>query len=118
MTFAGLMIIGLLAIGGFLSVRDWINSKRCNRHASFGRCKRCEEEAAANLKAIAEEEAETERKRLEIEQIFEEMDIASREELMAIVVERVQRLHLLAGNLELKEAVVKLYKKRGRTCND
>ena len=113
MLIIGWLIVGLLLlISGFLSLRDWFRSKYCQRHGSFGNCRRCDEDAASKFIAEAKERAEVERTRLEVAEIFQNMDEALRIELMAIVVERVERLHLLMGPDGLEQAVVTLYRKR------
>jgi hypothetical protein len=88
MILAGWLFIGLLVASGFLSLRDWFRSKRCQKHGGFGRCRRCDEDAALKSRAEAEERAEAERKRLDITKIFQNMDEKLRAELTAIVMER------------------------------
>lgn len=90
---------------------DLFRSKRCYRHGIFGRCRRCEEEAAARVKAEAEARAEAERQRIEIEETFKNMDEAKRDELTTLVKERAKREDLLVGPGDLEAAVVKMYKK-------
>jgi hypothetical protein len=114
MILAGWLFIGLLVASGFLSLRDWFRSKRCQKHGGFGRCRRCDEDAALKSRAEAEERAEAERKRLDITKIFQNMDEKLRAELTAIVMERAERLHLLVGSDGLEAAVVRLYRKRQR----
>jgi hypothetical protein len=114
MILSGWLIVGLLVISGFLSLRDWFRSKRCQKHGSFGRCRRCDEDAVSQSRAEAEERAEAERKRLDVTKTFQNMDEKLRGELTAIVMERVERLHLLGGAHGLEAAVVTLYRKRQR----
>jgi len=90
---------------------DLFRSKRCNPHGIFGRCRRCEEEAAARVKAEAEARAEGERQRIEIEETFKNMDEAKRDELTTLVKERAKREDLLVGPGDLEAAVVKMYKR-------
>lgn len=93
----------------FLS--DLLSSKRCRSHGVFGRCRRCEEEAAARVKAEAEARAEAERQRMEIEETYRSMDQAKRDELTTIVKERAKREDLLIGPGDLEAAVVRMYKR-------
>ena len=57
-------LVALFIAYWFLS--DLLRSKRCRSHGVFGRCRRCEEEAAARVKAEAKARAEAERQRTEI----------------------------------------------------
>ena len=52
----------------YLFLTDLLRSKRCRSHGVFGRCRRCEEEAAGRVKAEAEARAEAKRQRMEIEE--------------------------------------------------
>ena len=61
----GWLIFSLLALG---YVGNWLQSKRCGPHGVFGRCRRCEAEAAAKARAEAETKAEAEHRRKEIEE--------------------------------------------------
>jgi uncharacterized membrane protein YccC len=90
---------------------DLLRSKRCRSHGVFGRCRRCEEEAAARVKAEAEATAEAERQRMEIEDTYRNMDQTKRDELSTLVKTRAQREHLLIGPGELEAAVVRMYKR-------
>lgn len=114
MILAGWLIVGLLVVSGFLSLRYWFRSKRCEKHGSFGRCRHCDEDALSQSRFEAEERAEAERKRLDVTNIFQNMDEKLRAELTAIVMERVERLHLLVSSHGLEAAVVTLYRKRQR----
>lgn len=114
MILAGWLIVGLLVVSGFLSLRDWFRSKHCQKHGGFGRCRRCDEDASSKSRAEAEERAEVERKRLDVTKTFQNMDEKLRAELTAIVIERVERLHLLVGSDGFEAAVVTLYRKRQR----
>ncbi|HWE84810.1 MAG TPA: hypothetical protein VG267_07685 [Terracidiphilus sp.] len=111
---AGWLIVGLLLVSGFLSLKDWFRSKRCQKHGGFGQCGRCDEDAASKSRAEAEERAEAERKRLDVATTFQNMDEKRRAELTAIVMERVERLHLFVGSEGLEAAVVRLYRNRQR----
>jgi hypothetical protein len=103
---------GLLALLlAYLYISDWFCSKRCGPHGVFGRCRRCEEEAAARAKAEAEEKAEAERQRLDIEETYRNMDETLRNELTAIVLERADREHLVIRSGDLEAAVVRIYRR-------
>lgn len=93
----------------FLS--DLLKSKRCYPHGVFGRCRRCEQEAAARVEAQAEAQAEAERQRLEIEETYKNMEEAKRDELTTFVKERTKREDLLIGPGDLEAAVVRMYKR-------
>jgi len=98
-----------------LSIAYWflsdLFSKRCS-HGVIGRCRRCEEEAAARVKAEAEAKAEAKRQRIEIIDIYWTMDEAKRDELTALVKERAERENLYVGGPEdLEAAVVRLYER-------
>lgn len=90
---------------------DLFRSKRCYPHGVFGRCRRCEEEAAARVKAEAEARAEAERQRMEIEETYKNMDEAKRHELTTLVKERAKREGLIIGPGDLEAAVVRMYKR-------
>ena len=94
-------------------LRDLFRSKRCYPHGAFGRCRRCEEEAAARVKAEAEAEARAEavRQRMEIEETYKNMDEAKRDELTTLVKERAKREDLAIGPGDLEAAVVRMYKR-------
>jgi len=92
-------------------LRDLFRSKRCYPHGAFGRCRRCEEEAAARVKAEAEARAEAVRQRMEIEETYNNMDEAKRDELTTLVKERAKREDLAIGPGDLEEAVVRMYKR-------
>jgi hypothetical protein len=106
-------LLALFIAYWFLS--DLFRSKRCYPHGVFGRCRRCEEEAAARVKAEAEAKAEAkaeaERQRLEIEETYKNMDEAKRDELTTLVKERAKREHLIIGPGDLEAAVVRMYKR-------
>ncbi len=102
-------LLALFAAYWFLS--DLLRSKRCRSHGVFGRCRHCEEEAAARVKARAEARAKAERQRMEIEETYRNMDEAKRDELTAIVEERAKRGDLLIGPGDLEAAVVRMYKR-------
>ena len=102
-------LLALLVAYSLLS--DLLRSKRCYPHGVFGRCRRCEEEAAARVKAEDEARAEAERQWMEIEQTFKNMDEAKRDELSTLVKERAKREDLLIGPGDLETAVVKMYKR-------
>ena len=102
-------ILALLIAYSLLS--DLLRSKRCYPHGVFGRCRRCEEEAAARVKAEDKARAEAERQRMEIEETFRNMDEAKRDELTTIVKERAKREDLLIGPGDLEAAVVKMYER-------
>jgi len=102
-------LLALFVAYWFLS--DLFRSKRCYPHGVVGRCRRCEEEAAARVKAEDKARAEAERQRIEIEQTFKNMDDAKRDELCALVKERAKREDLLIGPGDLEAAVVKMYKR-------
>lgn len=112
MNLAGWLIVALLIAYGFFSIKDWLRSKRCQKHGVFGRCRRCDEDAASKARAEAEEIAEAERQRLDIAETFQNIDETLRAELTAIVMERAKRLHLLVGSGDLEAAVVTVYRKR------
>lgn len=92
-------------------LRDLFRSKRCYPHGAFGRCRRCEEEAAARVKAEAEARAEAVRQRMEIEETYKNMDEAKRDELTTLVKERAKREDLAIGPGDLEAAVVRMYKR-------
>jgi hypothetical protein len=102
-------LLALFIAYWFLS--DLFRSKRCYPHGVFGRCRRCEEEAAARVKAEAEARAEAERQRLEIEETYKNMDEAKRDELTTLVKERAKREDLIIGPGDLEAAVVRMYKR-------
>jgi hypothetical protein len=102
-------LLALIIVYWFLS--DLLRSKRCSSHGVFGRCRRCEEEAAARVKAEGEARAEAESQRMEIEEIYRNMDEEKRDELTTIVKERAKREDLLIGPGDLKAAVVRMYKR-------
>lgn len=102
-------LLALFIAYWFLS--DLLRSKRCRSHGVFGRCRRCEEEVAARVKAEAEARAEAERQRAEIEETYRNMDEAKRDELTTIVKERAKREDLLIGPGDLEAAVVLMYKR-------
>ena len=105
----GWLIVSLLALAYFC---NWFHSKRCQAHGVFGRCRRCEEEAAVKAQAEAEARAEAERQRLDIEETYKNMDETLRDELTAIVVERARREDLLIRPGDLEAAVVRIYRRR------
>jgi hypothetical protein len=84
MSWLGWLLAFLIA---YWFLGDLFRSKRCYTHRDFGRCRRCEEEAAARVKAEHEAKAEAERQRMEIEENFKNMDEAKRDELTTIVKE-------------------------------
>ena len=92
MSWLGWLLASFVAYW-FLS--DLFGSKRCYPHGVFGRCRRCEQEALAKLKAEAEARAEAERQRLEIEETYENIDEAKRDELITVVKERAERRRVL-----------------------
>ncbi len=96
---------------GYWFLCDLFKSKRCYPHGVFGRCRRCEEEAAARVKAEAEARAVAERQRMEIEDTYKHMDEAKRHELTTLVTERAKREDLFIGPGDLEAAVVRLYKR-------
>src|ERR1039458_10135415 len=98
-------LLALFIAYAFLS--DLFRSKRCYPHGVFGRCRRCEEEAAARIKAGAE----AERQRLEIEEAYKNMDEAKRDELTTLVKERAKREDLFVGPGDLEAAVVRMYQR-------
>jgi uncharacterized membrane protein YccC len=102
-------LLALFIAYWFLS--DLLRSKRCRSHGVFGRCRRCEEEAAARVKAEAKARAEAERQRTEIEETYRNMDEAKRDELTTIVKERAKREDFLIGPGDLEAAVVRMYKR-------
>lgn len=102
-------LLALFIAYWFLS--DLFRSKRCYPHGVFGRCRRCEEEAAARVKAEAEARAEAERQRMEIEETYKNMDEAKRDELTTLVKERAKREDLVIGLGDLEAAVVRMYKR-------
>jgi hypothetical protein len=104
-----LWLFALLVAYSFLS--DFIKSRRCGLHGEFGRCRRCELEAAARLRAEAKARAEAARRRMEIEETFKTMDQAKRNELTALVKARAQREDLLLRPGDLEAAVVRMYEK-------
>jgi hypothetical protein len=110
MSWLGWLLVFFIFIAyWFLS--DLFRSKRCFSHGVLGRCRRCEEEAAARVKAEAETRAEAERQRIELEETFKNMDEAKRDELTTLVKERAKREDLLVGPGDLAAAVVKMYKR-------
>jgi hypothetical protein len=102
-------VLALFIAYWFLS--DLFRSKRCYPHGVFGRCRRCEEEAAARVKAEAEARAEAVRQRMEIEETYKNMDEAKRDELTTLVKERAKREDLFIGPSDLEAAVVRMYKR-------
>ena len=92
-------------------LNDLFTSKRCYRHGGFGRCRRCDEEAAARAKAEAEARAEAIRQRMEIEETYKNMDEEKRNELATLVKDRAKREHLFIGPGDLEAAVVRVYRK-------
>jgi hypothetical protein len=107
---------GLLALLlAYFSISDWLRSKRCGPHGVFGRCRRCEEEAAARARAEAEEKAEAEHQRLDIEETYRNMDETLRNELTARVLELAEREHLVIRSGDLEAAVVRIYRRRAET---
>jgi hypothetical protein len=99
-------LLALFIAYAFLS--DLFRSKRCYPHGVFGRCRRCQQEAAARIKAEAEARAEAERQRLEIEEAYKNMDEAKRDELTTLVKERAKREDLFVGPGDLEAAVVRM----------
>src|SRR6185437_16689354 len=95
-------LLALLIAYGFLS--NLFGSKRCYPHGVFGRCRRCEEEAATRAKAEAEARAQAQRQRIEIEETYKSMDEAKRDELTTLVKERAEREGLLIGPGDLEAA--------------
>jgi len=69
-------LLALFIACWFLS--DLFRSKRCYPHEVFGRCRRCEEEAAARVKAV--------RQRMEIEETYKNMDEAKKRRHNSVVV--------------------------------
>lgn len=108
MSWLGWLLVLLIA---YWLLSDLFRSKRCHAHGVLGRCRRCEEEAAARGKAEGELRAEAERQRVEIEETYKNMDEAKREELTTLVKERAKREDLLIGPRDLKAAVVRMYNK-------
>jgi len=108
-------LLALFVAYWFLS--DLLKPKRCYSHGVFGRCRRCEQEALAKLKAEAETRAEAERQRLEIEETYKIIDEAKRDELIIVVKERAKREHFLIGAGDLEAAVVRMYKRSKRREN-
>src|SRR5271157_4931449 len=106
-------LLALFIAYWFLS--DLFRSKRCYPHGVFGRCRRCEEEAAARVKAEAKARAKArakaERRRLEVEKTYKNMDEAKRDELTALVKERAEREDLIIGPGDLEAAVVGIYER-------
>ena len=102
-------LLALFIAYWFLS--DLFRSKRCYPHGVFGRCRRCEEEAAARVKAEAEARAKAVRQRMEIEETYKNMDEAKRDELTTLVKERAKREVLIIGPGDLEAAVVRMYKR-------
>jgi len=94
-------------------LKDYRNARRCP-HGVFGRCRRCEEEAAARVKAAAEARAEAERQRMEIEETYKNMDKAKRDELTTLAKERAKREDLHIGPGDLEAAVVRMYERSRR----
>ena len=109
-------LLALFIAYWFLS--DLFRSKRCYPHGVFGRCRRCEEEAAARVKAEAEARAEARaeavRQWMEIEETYKNMDEAKRDELATLVRERAKREDFLIGPGDLEAAVVRMYKRSGQ----
>ena len=93
----------------FLS--DLFRWKRCLPHGVFGRCRRCEEEATARVKAGAKARAEAKRQRMEIEEAYKNMDEAKRDELTTLVRERAKREDFIIGPGDLEVAVVRMYRR-------
>jgi len=108
MNWLGWLLALLIA---YVLLTDLFRSKRCHRHGVFGRCRRCEEEAAARIKAEAEVRAEAERQRVEIEETYKNMDEAKRDELTTLVKERAKREDFCIGPGDLEVAVVRMYKR-------
>jgi len=102
-------LLALFIAYWFLS--DLFRLKRCYPHGAFGRCRRCEEEAAARVKAEAEARAKAVRQRMEIEETYKNMDEAKRDELTTLVKERAKREDLIIGPGDLEAAVVGMYKR-------
>jgi uncharacterized membrane protein YccC len=102
-------LLALFIAYWFLS--DLFRSKRCYPHGVFGRCRRCEEEAAARVRAEAEARAEAERQRMEIEETYKNMDEAKRDQLTTLMKERAKREDLIIGPGDLEAAVVRMYKR-------
>jgi ferredoxin-NADP reductase len=108
MSWLGWLLAFLIA---YVLLSDLLRSKRCYPHGVFGRCRRCEEEAAARAKAEAEARAEAERQRVEIEETYKNMDEAKRDELTTLVKERAKREDFFIGPGDLEAAVVRMYKR-------
>ena len=109
----GWLLVLSVAYGFLSDLFRSIRSKRCY-HGVFGRCRRCEEEAAARVKAKAEARAEAERQRMKIEETYKNMDEAKRDELTTLVKERAKREDLLIGPGDLEAAVVRMYERYRR----
>ena len=108
MSWLGWLLVLFIACW-FLS--DFIRSNRCYPHGVFGRCRRCEEEAAARVKTEAKARAKAERRRLEVEKTYKNMDEAKRDELTTLVKERAKREDLYIGPGDLEAAVVRMYER-------
>lgn len=108
MSWLGWLLALLIA---YVLLSDLFRSKRCYPHGVFGRCRRCEEEAAARVTAEAEVRAEAERQRVEIEETYKNMDEAKRDELTTLVKERAKREDFFIGRGDLEAAVVRMYKR-------
>jgi hypothetical protein len=102
-------LLALFIAYWFLS--DFLRSKRCDAHGVFGRCRRCEAQAAARVRREAEARVEAERQQMEIEETYKNMDQAKRDELTNVVKARAQREHLLIGPGDLEAAVVRMYQR-------
>jgi methylphosphotriester-DNA--protein-cysteine methyltransferase len=102
-------LLALFIAYWFLS--DLFRSKRCYPHGVFGPCRRCEEEAAARVKAEAEARVEAARQRMEIEETYENLDEAKKDELTTLVKERAKREDLIIGPGDLEAAIVRMHKR-------
>jgi hypothetical protein len=108
MSWLGWLLALLIA---YWLLSDLLRSKRCYPHGVFGRCRRCEKEAAARFEAEAATRTEAERQRMEIEETYKNMDEVKREELTTLVKERAKREDLAIGPGDLEAAVVRMYKR-------
>lgn len=105
--------VGWLILLFFLCVflNSLYNRQRCYRHGVFGHCRCCDEEEAAKIRTEAAARTSAERRRMQIEQIYSEMDEVERNELTAIVMARAEREHLLIRQGDLEAAVVRMYER-------
>ncbi len=102
----GLKLLALFLVYWFVTKLLTPRPERCC-HGAVGRCERCEEEVQAQAKEIAE----AKRRRLEIEEKYNDLDDETRNRLSTLVKERAEQQYLLIGPGDLEAAVVRMYER-------